>query len=221
LAFWRSASFLLAATLETAFRFEHAVHLLCNWHTVPEQGSVVCDIAFTPSVSKRPHQKSHTLWIPSRRELDALSAHGQRLASLMADFVPLQDAGNDQLFDACFADRSLRFDRLRSEFGADDHTPVTTFYRMGSFVEACRNGPLVSSTRMVGRFAVTRFVALGWLRGHLPSDDFPTGIVVYRVHGTALPSAFPTHFTTFDRLVRWSREPNEGVPQQPDYVVPF
>ncbi|THD19810.1 putative phospholipid-transporting ATPase IF [Fasciola hepatica] len=217
-AFWCSASFLLAATLETAFHTEHAVRLLRTWPTEPEHGSFVCDITFTPTKTEESPQDSRVPWIPSKRELSALSAHGQQLASDISDFVPVQVSSTHELFALCCPDDASHSDQLKSNISA------RYFYRMGNFVQAHdddNDGPLISSTRMFGRFAVTRCYALGWLYDHTPSLDYPMGVMVYRVHGTALPSAFPTHFTTFERLVQWSREPNPGVPAKPDYVIPF
>ncbi|KAA0185658.1 39S ribosomal protein L39 mitochondrial [Fasciolopsis buskii] len=209
-AFWNSASFLLAATLEMSFRSEHAVRLLCSWPTEPEYGSFVCDVTFIPNKTG-----SSAIWVPSKRELNALSAYGQRLASENDDLIPVEVSKNHELFKLCCPDDLVLSERPEPE------TSFRVFYRMGDFVQIHNDGPLISSTRMFGRFAVTRCCAIGWLNDHMPSPEYPKGIMVYRIHGTALPSSFPTHFTTFERLVQWSREPNTAVPTKPSYVVPF
>ncbi|CAL8077824.1 unnamed protein product [Calicophoron daubneyi] len=226
-AFWRSASFLLAATLETAFHSEHKVRVLSIPPVRPESGGFVCDVCFRPSPT---HTTSGSIqpWIPSQQELRALSAHGQRLAAGGLDFVPLDVQEHSEPFTECFRDEPYRRKQILAEFRqrirsngeeTEDSNIRITLYRLGGFVEACAGGPLITSTRLIGRFAVTSFTPLGWLSNHKQESSEP--LLVYRVQGLAIPTAFLTHFTTFDRLMQWSREPNTEVPARPDYLTPL
>ncbi|KAA3672063.1 large subunit ribosomal protein L39 [Paragonimus westermani] len=221
-AFWRSASFFLAAILESTFRPEHQVRLINNPDVRPEAGGFVCDVSFTPTTTIG----NVDPWIPSPRELRALSAYGQRLAASGLSFEPLD--ADWTLYDACFADEPLRQREVMravtgsnsASFSRDDHVrPPVCLYRLGNFVEACPVGPLISSSRLIGRFAVTSFRPLGWLRTSTSNSVLRP--LVYRVQGIALPTVFITHFTTFERLMQWSKLPNTDVSEKPDYVVEF
>ncbi|KER33158.1 hypothetical protein T265_00860 [Opisthorchis viverrini] len=221
-AFWRSASFLLAATLESAFHPAHEVRVISNPVLKPESGGFFCDIAFTPTDSTGP-----TPWIPSAEELRALSVHGQRLATSNMSFEPLNPTHS--LLESCFADHPIRLAEICKELSLvtttsvdeDPSTPLYegAVYKMGSFVEASAGPPLISSSRLIGRFAVSSILPLGWLKDHTPESHHP--ILVYRAQGIALPTAFITHFTTFDRLIHWSREANTEAPKKAAYIVDF
>lgn len=163
-AFWRSASFLLAATLESAFHPAHEVRVISNPVLKPESGGFFCDIAFTPTDSTGP-----TPWIPSAEELRALSVHGQRLATSNMSFEPLNPTHS--LLESCFADHPIRLAEICKELSLvtttsvdeDSSTPVYegAVYKMGSFVEASGGPPLISSSRLIDPLTSPRE---GWRR---------------------------------------------------------
>lgn len=211
-AFWRSAAFLLAATLESAFSPEHQVKVISLPPVDPQSGGFVCDIRFNP------YCKSFVSWLPSPKELFALSTHGQRMATSDLIFEPLSVPLHGDLFESLFSNDPLRKCQIERKVkqsmpsNQSSENTIIKVYRMGSFIEAFPFGPLIRSTGLIGRFSVSSFKLLGPLRGAQDST------VVYRVQGVALPSCFITHFTTFERLIQWSRQPNTEVELIPDYV---
>nr|CAX74177.1 putative phospholipid-transporting ATPase IF [Schistosoma japonicum]CAX74178.1 putative phospholipid-transporting ATPase IF [Schistosoma japonicum] len=223
-AFWQSCALLLAATLETAFHCKHNVRVISLPSLNPKNGGFVCDISFNPT-----HQ-SFVNWVPSPQELYALNAYIQRMAADDLSFEPLDVSVSSELLQRLFADNPLRSQQITQVFnkhqdsgGELELSPNTNeiterstlpVYRVGNFVECFTDGPLIRSTNLIGKISISSFYRIGRLRGSSSN-------IVYRVQGVAIPSAFLTHFTTFHRLVEWSKLPNSGIDALPDYVEPF
>ncbi|CAH8654584.1 unnamed protein product [Schistosoma intercalatum] len=225
-AFWQSCTLLLAATLETAFHQKHNVRVINLPLLNPKSGGFVCDISFNPG-----HQSLEN-WTPSPQELYALNTHIQRMAADDLSFEPLDVSIHSELLQKLFADNPLRSQQISHVFNEhqdssntlqldlssnkDRFTERSTLpvYRVGKFVECFTNGPLIRSTGLIGKISISSFSRIGHLRGSSSN-------VVYRVQGVAIPSAFLTHFTTFHRLMEWSKLPNSEVDIYPDYVEPL
>ncbi|CAH8597448.1 unnamed protein product [Schistosoma turkestanicum] len=222
-AFWQSCTLLLAATLETAFHHQHNVRIINLPVLHPKSGGFVCDISFNPQY------ESFVNWSPSPKELHSLNMYIQRLATDDLSFEPLDISIHSELLQKLFADNPLRSQQINHVFNNDHESSdmidslsikdkitersTLPVYRVGNFVECFTNGPLIRSTGLIGKISISSFSRIGHLRGS-------SNNIVYRVQGVAIPSAFLTHFTTFHRLIEWSKLPNPEVGIYSDYIEP-
>ncbi|VDD74243.1 unnamed protein product [Mesocestoides corti] len=211
LAFWRSCQFIMGAAVESAFKEKFRMRLLSFHKTSLESGSFVAD--FRMELHSKNSLEEMVNWQPTERELRSLSHVGQLIAANSQPFECL-DAKSQEIGNLLRDDN--RLDRLNREADSGH----ITIYRIGNYTQACAEAPLISNSSLIGRFSVVSLRLLGRLApGHVRPNDSHHQLV-YRAQGVSIPTAFLTHFTTFDVLRRRAKQPNPEVAGIPDYVEP-
>ncbi|VDM20242.1 unnamed protein product [Hydatigera taeniaeformis] len=202
----------MAAAIESAFKDEFRIRLLTFHETSLRSGSFVAD--FRMELNSRQTLEDMVKWTPTERELRALSQVGQTIASNAQPFEVL-DASSEGIRSILQDDYRLAW--LRKEGGS---TP-SSLYRVGHYVQVHAKAPMIANSSLIGRFSITSLRLLGrFATEHVKPDDSPHQLV-FRAQGVAMPTAFLTHFTTFDVLIRRARQPNDALPNVPNYVEPL
>lgn len=181
-AFWRSCSFILGYILDRAFKDEHYVELCSFPKPNVRSGSFIYDVDLgLPD------------WNPTQAELQCLSRIGGQLHHKDMKFERLEvDAS---LAAKMFEDNRFKAAQIPAIAEQSDSGSVVTVYRLGDHVDISR-GPLISNTRLVGRFNVTAV-------HDIESSDLGP---MKRVQGIATPTQLPVHFWTFDLLAKRAKD---------------
>ncbi|KAM7542645.1 hypothetical protein Aperf_G00000009607 [Anoplocephala perfoliata] len=211
-AFWRSGQLLMAAAVESAFDEKFQTHLLAFPTTPLESGSFVAD--FRMELKTTEEFEKMISWSPSENDLRAISQVGQIISANAHPIECLDFQYEDALK---ILEDDYRMLRLSEESNSKTHT----LYRLGNYVQAHPGGPMITNTSLIGRFSVSSFRLLGGLSPSATKSNESPLQLVYRAQGICLPSAFLTHFTTYDVLLRRAKQHNKSAGEKPDYVKPL
>nr|VZI51573.1 unnamed protein product [Spirometra erinaceieuropaei] len=205
IAFWRSCQVLLAAALVSSFHEEYEVGVLDFPETSLESGSFVVDVRL-----RVPPSAPQILdWKPTPQDLRAISERAQRIANGSLPFEVLETSASQVA--------TILEDPQRMQVLTAGATPKSlSLYRLGEYVQVHRGPPLIASSGLIGRFSVTSMKCLGRLSSAFGGTE---NHLVYRAQGIGMPTAFLTHFTTFDILMRRAREDNPEVTATPAYLA--
>ncbi|XP_055691660.1 39S ribosomal protein L39, mitochondrial [Lutzomyia longipalpis] len=164
-AFWRTCSFLLGAVLSSTFKDEAHLQL----HSFPSpnyrSGSFIYDVSLAQAD-----------WCPTLQELKTLSAEMVKLAARNLPIERLEVS--HELAREMFRENPFKSQQIPNIAQKNDGQVV--IYRVGEHVDISR-GPMVTSTRHLGRCSITSAHPVGRLDDSLP---------LYRFQGVALPPDF-------------------------------
>lgn len=185
-AFWRSASVMLGAVLETAFKERIYVELCSFPSPNVRSGSFVYDVDLKISD-----------WEPTKEELRVLSGEMVKLAMANHRFERLEVDASLAL--QMFSDnqfKKIQIPFIAAQSSSSGNTVV--LYKMGNFVEiSC--GPMISNTSHLGKVSVTAAHPIETNKGQL-----------YRIQGVALPKGFLLNHFAYSLLEKRAQKLNSG-----------
>ncbi|XP_071514634.1 large ribosomal subunit protein mL39 isoform X2 [Panulirus ornatus] len=184
-AFWRSASVMLGAVLESAFKDNIYVELCSFPSPTVRSGSFVYDVDL-----KIPQ------WEPTKEELRVLSGGMVKLSMASHRFERLEvDAS---LAFKMFSDNSYKRTQIPQIAAQSSSGNKVVMYRMGNFVEiSC--GPMISNTYHLGKVSVVAVHPIQTNKGHL-----------FRVQGVALPKGILLNHFSYGLLEKRAQVLNSG-----------
>ncbi|VDK81243.1 unnamed protein product [Dibothriocephalus latus] len=212
LAFWRSSQVLLAAALVSSFRKEYELSVLDFPQTSLESGSFVVDVR----LKAPPSAPQIADWKPAPQDLRAISERAQRIANASLPFEVVETSASQT---ATILEDPQRMQVLAAEATAEAASKSFSLYRLGDYVQVYPGPPLIASSGLIGRFSLTSMKCLGRLSPAFCGPAENENQMVYRAQGIGMPTAFLTHFTTFDILMRRARETNPEAPATPIYLA--
>jgi large subunit ribosomal protein L39 len=188
-AYWRTCSFIIGYILETAFKSNYQVEL-CSFPPPQFQyGSIAYDV-----------QLNIENWQPNRDDLRCLSIQAYKLRDRDLRFERLD-------ITQSVAEEMFAYDRFKLAqiphmlrlLSPDDNQTRLTVYRMGDCHVDITRGPLISSTKQIGRF---EFSAIHTI-------DVPSyNETMQRVQALSIPNQLHLHYWTFDYLLERAKKLN-------------
>ncbi|CAF1023625.1 unnamed protein product [Adineta ricciae] len=193
-AYWRTCSFIIGYILETAFKSTYHVEL-CSFPPPHFQaGSFAYDA-----------QLNIGDWKPTRDDLRCLSVQAYKLRDRDLRFERLDVTQS-------VAEEMFAYDRFKLAqiphmlrlVTPTDTQPRLSVYRMGDCHVDITRGPLISSTKQIGRFEFSA----------IHSIDVPSyNETMHRVQALSIPAQLHLHYWTFDYLLeRAKKKNNASVP---------
>uniref|UniRef100_A0A0N5AK06 tRNA_SAD domain-containing protein n=1 Tax=Syphacia muris TaxID=451379 RepID=A0A0N5AK06_9BILA len=171
-AYWRSCAFLLGAVTESSFRNEvilkNILPLKCNVHSLGENGR----FGYSAVI------KGLKNWEASKDELGVLTR------ACFEKYI-----SGDLLFEPLVVSRDVARDMYKQEAIESNDANSITVYKLGDYVDVT-DGPLIASTKQIGRFAITKVKAV--------SD-------LYAFYGVSVPSIQKCSSFSWDLIVASSR----------------
>ncbi|CAF2509438.1 unnamed protein product [Rotaria sp. Silwood2] len=190
-AYWRTCSFIIGYILETAFKSNYNVEL-CSFPPPQFQyGSFAYDAKLNLGD-----------WQPSRDDLRCLSIQAYKLRDLDLRFECLN-------ISKSVAEEMFTYDRFKLAqiphmlrlISPDDNQARLTVYRMGDCHVDISRGPLISSTKQIGRFEFSAIYNI----------DVPSyGEQIQRVQALSIPNQLNLHYWTFDFLLERAKKKNRA-----------
>jgi len=184
-AFWRSASLMLGAVLESVFKEDFYVELCSFPSPNVRSGSFLYDVDL----------KMDT-WNPSKEELRSLSSEMVKLALAKHNFQRLEVDASIAL--KIFANNRYKKAQVPHIAAQSETGNIVTLYRVGDFIDMSR-GPMISNTSHLGK------VTIGAV--HRLNTD---GVTLHRVQGVALPKGFMLNHFTYGIIEERSKQLNSG-----------
>ncbi|KAG7165402.1 39S ribosomal protein L39, mitochondrial-like [Homarus americanus] len=184
-AFWRSASLMLGAVLESVFKDNIYVELCSFPSPNVRSGSFVYDVDL-----------KITKWEPTKEELRILSGEMVKLAMASHRFERLEVDANLAL--KIFSDNHFKRNQIPHIAAQSSSGNTVVVYRMGTFVEiSC--GPMISNTSHLGKVSVASVHPIETNDGQL-----------FRVQGVALPRGFMLNHFSYGLLEKRAQRLNSG-----------
>ncbi|CAF3465526.1 unnamed protein product [Rotaria sp. Silwood1] len=190
-AYWRTCSFIIGYILETAFKSNYHVEL-CSFPPPQFQfGSFAYDAKLNLGD-----------WQPSRDDLRCLSIQAYKLRDRDLRFECLH-------ISKSIAEEMFAYDRFKLAqiphmlrlISPDDNQARLTVYRMGDCHVDITRGPLISSTKQIGRFEFSA----------IHNIDVPSyGEQMQRVQALSIPNQLHLHYWTFDYLLERAKTKNRA-----------
>ncbi|CAF1112869.1 unnamed protein product [Rotaria sordida] len=202
-AYWRTCSFIIGYILQTAFKSNNYLEL-CSFPPPQFQfGSFVYDAKLNLGD-----------WQLNRDDLRCLSIQAYKLRDLNLRFESLNISKR-------VAEEMFSYDRYKLAqiphmlrlISPDDNQPRLTVYKMGDCHVDITRGPLISSTKQIGRF---EFSAIHQI-------DVPSyGEQMQRVQALSIPNQLHLHYWTFDYLLERAKKLNRSsIPSLPKINSPL
>ncbi|CAF1363855.1 unnamed protein product [Adineta steineri] len=190
-AYWRTCSFIIGYILETAFKSNYNVEL-CSFPPPQFQyGSFAYDA-----------QLNIGDWKPTRDDLRCLSIQAYKLRDNDLRFERLD-------ITQSVAEEMFKYDRfklaqipymLRLLSPSDNQTRLSV-YRMGDYHVDITRGPLISSTKQIGRFEFSS----------IHNIDVPSyNETMQRIQALSIPNQLHLHYWTFDYLLERAKKKNNA-----------
>ena len=213
-AYWRTCSFILGYLLESSFKEKYLVELCSFPPPHFQSGSFAYDAKLHLGNSS---DNSHLLcqfflsfflsffqgeWQPTLDDLRCLSIQASQLRSRDLRFEPLEIT--QAVAEEMFAHDRFKLSQIPSmlrRMSPEDRESRLTVYRMGEAHVDITRGPLISSTKQIGRF---EFAAIH------PIDVPSYGETMHRVQGLSIPNQLHLHYWTFDYLLQRARRRNRA-----------
>ncbi|KAM3857157.1 large ribosomal subunit protein mL39 [Diretmus argenteus] len=194
-AYWRSCAALLGQVLETAFKDDFAVELLCTPEVPVTSGAFCCDVVLDSQLDS---------WTPSKESLRSLTRGAQQLIHQDLAWEPLEVTPPVAL--EVFSHSRCKQEDVEQK-AAQNPKGTVMLYRCGDHV-LLSGGPLVARTGMCSQYEVTALHSLG---------QGPWGLH-RRAQGLSLPLQLQAHHTVWRKL----RERAETLVEVPkaDEVTP-
>ncbi|XP_076062095.1 mitochondrial ribosomal protein L39 [Oratosquilla oratoria] len=184
-AFWRSASLMLGAVLEMAFKDQFYVELCSFPSPNVRSGSFVYDVDL--KMDK---------WKPTVAELRLLSAEMVKLSMASHDFERLEIDASLAL--KMFEDNRYKKAQVPHIAAQSQSGNAVVVYRVGNFVDMSR-GPMISNTNHMGRCTVTAVHPIQTDQNQL-----------FRVQGIALPRCIMLNSFSYSVIEDRARQINSG-----------
>lgn len=184
-AFWRSASVMLGAVLESAFKDNLFVELCSYPSPNVRSGSFVYDADL-----KIPE------WEPTKVELRSLSAEMVKLSLAALPFERLEVDASMAL--KMFADNRFKTHQIPQMAAQSTSGNTVVVYRIGDFVEVSR-GPMMANTAHLGKVSVVAVHPIETSEGQL-----------FRVQGVALPRGIMLNHFAYGVLEERAKQLNSG-----------
>ncbi|GAB6024195.1 hypothetical protein CHUAL_008896 [Chamberlinius hualienensis] len=199
-AYWRSCCFLLGLLAEKAFKNDMFVEL----HSWPspdvKSGSFVYDVDL--KIDR---------WQPRLDELRVLSVMSWKLRPMELPFQPMDVDASVAL--KMFVDNRYKHAQIPKIAAASQDGNSVTLYRVDDHIDIS-HGPMISNTRLIGRYSVTAVFPI--------ETDFG---VLHRFQGVSLPMQSYIHHTAYSILVERAAKVNPArVPQKEkpeEFVTPL
>lgn len=185
MAFWRTCSFILGATVESSFKDDVQVFPHSFPYPQINSGSFVHDIFL--NVSK---------WEPTPAEMRALSAEFIKLVRKEFEFERLDVS--EEFACRLFEDNPLKLEQIPSV--AKDNNGIVTLYKIGNYIDISK-GPLIANTHAIGRVTVAAM-------HKSPIESVPN---LYRFQGVALPKGIMLNHFTYSLLEARAKNFNDTV----------
>ncbi|CAF4013235.1 unnamed protein product [Rotaria magnacalcarata] len=190
-AYWRTCSFIIGYILETAFKSNYNVEL-CSFPPPQFQfGSFAYDAKLNLGD-----------WKPNRDDLRCLSIQAYKLRDLDLRFECLHI--NESVAQEMFAYDRFKLAQiphmLRLISPSDNQTRLTV-YKMGDCHVDITRGPLVSSTKQIGRFEFSSIHNIA-----VPSYNEQ----MQRIQALSIPNQLHLHYWTFDYLLERAKKLNRA-----------
>lgn len=184
-AFWRSASVMLGAMLESAFKDNIYVELCSFPSPNVRSGSFVYDVDL-----KIP------TWKPTKEELRVLSGEMVKLVMANNTFERLEVDASLAL--EMFSDNRFKKIQIPHIAAQSSSGNTVVLYKVGDFVEiSC--GPMISNTSYLGKVSVVAVHPIETNEGQL-----------FRVQGVALPKGFMLNHFSYGLLEKRAEKLNSG-----------
>jgi len=200
-AYWRTCSFIIGYILETAFKSQYNIELCSFPPPRFEYGSFVYDAKLNLGD-----------WRPTRDDLRSLSIQAYKLRDSDLRFERLD-------LTRPVAEEMFAYDRLKLAqiphmlrlISSSDSQPRLSVYRMGDRHIDITQGPLIGSTKQLGRF---EFSAIHDIK--VPSY----GETMQRVQALSIPAQLNLHYWTFDFLLERAKKINgSSLPSLPKTIT--
>ncbi|CAF3068570.1 unnamed protein product [Rotaria socialis] len=190
-AYWRTCSFIIGYILETAFKSNYNVEL-CSFPPPQFQfGSFAYDAKLNLGD-----------WKPNRDDLRCLSIQAYKLRDLDLRFECLNI--NESVAQEMFAyDRFklAQIPHMLRLISPNDNQTRLTVYKMGDCHVDITRGPLVSSTKQIGRFEFSS----------IHNIDVPSyNEQMQRIQALSIPNQLHLHYWTFDYLLERAKKLNRA-----------
>ncbi|XP_045117885.1 39S ribosomal protein L39, mitochondrial-like isoform X2 [Portunus trituberculatus] len=184
-AFWRSASVMLGALLESSFKDNLYVELCSYPSPNVRSGSFVYDVDI-----KIPE------WEPTKEELRTLSGEMVKLSLAAHRFERLEVDASVAL--KMFADNRFKTQQIPQMAAQSTSGNTVVVYRIGDFVEVSR-GPMMADTSHLGKVSIVAVHPI-------ESNE----VQLFRVQGVALPRGFLLNHFAYGVLEKRAQQMNSG-----------
>ncbi|KAK3886822.1 hypothetical protein Pcinc_009047 [Petrolisthes cinctipes] len=184
-AFWRSASVMLGAVLESTFKDNIYVELCSYPSPNVRTGSFVYDVDL-----KIP------TWTPTKEELRTLSGEMVKLAMAGHRFQRLEVDASLAL--KMFEDNHYKTLQIPHIAAQSSTGNTVVLYQIGNFLEISR-GPMIANTNFLGKVSVMAVHPIQTNQGQL-----------FRIQGVALPKGIMLNHFTYGILEKRAAELNSG-----------
>lgn len=184
-AFWRSASVMLGAVLESSFKDNIYVELCSYPSPNVRSGSFVYDADLKISE-----------WEPTKDELRTLSGEMVKLSLAAHRFERLEVDASVAL--KMFADNRFKTQQIPQMAAQSTTGSTVVVYRIGDFVEVSR-GPMMADTSHLGKVSIVAVHPIESNEAQL-----------FRVQGVALPRGFLLNHFAYGVLEKRAQQMNSG-----------
>jgi len=188
-AYWRTCSFILGYILETAFKSNYNVELCSFPPPQFQNGSFAYDA-----------QLNLGDWQPNRDDLRCLSIQAYKLRDhdLRFERLDITQSIAEEMF-AHDRFKVAQIPHMVRLLSPSDNQPRLTVYKMGDHHVDITRGPLISSTKQIGRFEFSA----------IHNIDVPSyNERMQRVQALSIPNQLHLHYWTFDYLLERAKKLN-------------